>query len=229
MNTDERGFHELAGDRSIFRREDAFGENIVGRKHGPVPFRDVCSRCSACLRFCVRFLGTPLVVLLLALLIRGGLLLVVPDALVEDPDGYRQLAENLVEHGTFGKGDAPTAYRPPLYPLLLTGCVALGEYGRVAIGVLHVLLGVATVGLTLVLGRWWGLGNRGAAVAALLVACDPILLGQSAQVMTETLAAFLATAGLCALTILVHRCGRNSEFSGRRYVGHEQVDEADVP
>ena len=94
----------------------------------------------------------------------------------------------------------PTAYRPPLYPLLLTGCVALGEYSRVAVGLLHLALGVATVGLVLVLGRWWGLGRRAAALAALLVACDPILLRWSTQVMTETLATFLAVAGLLALT-----------------------------
>lgn len=124
-----------------------------------------------------------------------------PGALMNDPDGYRRLAENLIAHGTFGEGDTPTAYRPPLYPLMLTGCVALGEHARVAIGVLHVLLGVATVGLVLLLGRWWGLGNRGAAIAALLVACDPILLSQSAQVMTETPAAFLATLGLVMLTL----------------------------
>ena len=128
------------------------------------------------------------------------MLLLTPGALETDPDGYRRLAENLVEHGTFGTGDTPTAYRPPLYPLLLTGCVALGDYSRAAVAVLHLVMGVATVGLVLVLGRWWGLGNRGAALAALLVACDPILLSQSTQVMTETPAAFLATAGLVALT-----------------------------
>ena len=61
-------------------------------------------------------------------------------------------------------------------------------------------MGVATVGLVLVLGRWWGLGNRGAALAALLVACDPILLSQSTQVMTESPATLLATAGLVVLT-----------------------------
>ena len=66
--------------------------------------------------------------------------------------------------------------------------------------VLHLVVGLATVGLVLVLGRWWGLGNRGATLAALLVACDPILLSQSTQVMTETPAALLATAGLVALT-----------------------------
>jgi hypothetical protein len=94
----------------------------------------------------------------------------------------------------------PTAYRPPLYPLLLAGCVALGDYGRAAVGVLHVALGLATVWLMLVLGRQWRLGRRAAALAALLVACDPILLMWSTQVMTETLAVFLVTAGLVVLS-----------------------------
>jgi hypothetical protein len=30
--------HGLAGDWSIFRREDVFFGQTVGRKHGPVPF-----------------------------------------------------------------------------------------------------------------------------------------------------------------------------------------------
>jgi hypothetical protein len=42
-------------------------------------------------------------------------------------------------------------------------------------------------------------------LAALLVACDPILLTQSAQVMTETLAVFLTTAGWVALTWTARR------------------------
>ena len=50
----------------------------------------------------------------------------------------------------------PTAYRPPLYPLLLTGCVALGDYSRLGIGLLHLALGVGTVGLVL---RWVALGT----------------------------------------------------------------------
>ena len=150
-------------------------------------------------RLCVRPSGICLV-LLLALLIRGGVLWLTPGALLADPDGYRQLAVNLVVHGTLGyetfnAGVMPTAYRPPLYPLLLSACVA-----PAAVAVLHLVMGVATVGLVLVLGRWWGLGNRGAALAALLVACDPILLSQSTQVMTETPATFLATAGLVVLT-----------------------------
>jgi 4-amino-4-deoxy-L-arabinose transferase-like glycosyltransferase len=109
------------------------------------------------------------------------------------------VAENLVQYGTFGAGDKPTAFRPPLYPLLLGGCLTMGDYSRAAIGVLHLLFGLGTVGLVLLLGRWLGLGSRGAALAGLLVACDPILLSQSTQVMTETPAAFLATAGLAAV------------------------------
>jgi len=114
---------------------------------------------------------------------------------VADPDGYRAVAENLVRHRTFGSGDSPTAYRPPLYPLLLAPCVALGTASRAAIGVFHVALGLATVWFTGRLGRMCGLG-LGAWLAALLVACDPILLAQSTLVMTETLAAFLAIASL---------------------------------
>ena len=78
--------------------------------------------------------------------------------------------------------------------------MALGDYSRLAIGLLHLVLGVATVGMALVLGRRWGLDRRAAALAALLVACDPILLRCSTQVMTETLATFLAVAGLLVLT-----------------------------
>jgi hypothetical protein len=162
--------------------------------------------CSPCLRGAL-----PVVfffVLLFALLMRSGILLATPGALVDDPDGYRRLAENLVEHGTLGAGQTPTAFRPPLYPLLLTGCAALGAHARVAIGVLHVSLGVATVGLVFVLARWWGLGKSAAALAALLVACDPILLVQSTQVMTETPAVFFAAAGLVALTWRGRRSNR---------------------
>ena len=148
--------------------------------------------------------------LLLALLVRGCVLLFTPGALTADTDDYRRLAENLVEHGTFGTGTTPTAYRPPLYPVLLTGCVALGNHCRLGIGLLHLMLGVATVGLVFVLGNWWGLGRRGAALAAILIACDPILLFQSTQIMTETAAAFLAVLGLIALTWVGRRAAENS-------------------
>ena len=137
--------------------------------------------------------------LALALLVRGGVLVSMPESLTDDPDAYRHYAENLVEHGVFGHGSVPSAYRPPLYSLLLTGPVALGDNARLAIGLLHLAMGVATVWLVYRLGRRWGLGAWSLAAAA-LVACDPILLVQSTLVMTETLATLLAVVSLWGLS-----------------------------
>lgn len=133
--------------------------------------------------------------LLFALIVRGSVLFFWPDALEADPDGYRAVAENLVQHGTFGSGHAPTAYRPPLYPFVLAPCVAFGSAGRVAIGLVHLVLGLGTVWLTYRLGLLCGLG-RSAWLGGVLVAFDPVLLAQSTLVMTETLATFLAVASL---------------------------------
>ncbi len=122
----------------------------------------------------------------------------------QDPDAYRLIAENLLDHGVFSRSPQggpvePTAFRPPLYPLLL---VATAWHGRVtewSVAALHLVLGIVTVLWTLWLARRWSLGS-GAWLAALLVAIDPILLNQSAQVMTETLATCLAVGGLLAMT-----------------------------
>jgi 4-amino-4-deoxy-L-arabinose transferase-like glycosyltransferase len=143
--------------------------------------------------------GTSVALIAVTIFFRSGVLLLSPHALEDDPDGYRAVAENLLEHGTFGRGDVPTAYRPPLYPLVLVPCLAMGPWSRAAIGLLHLVLGVATVWLTLHLARRWGLG-RWAWVAGLLVAVDPILLRQSTLIMTETLATLLAVAALALLT-----------------------------
>jgi 4-amino-4-deoxy-L-arabinose transferase-like glycosyltransferase len=142
--------------------------------------------------------------MVLALVVRGGVVALAPDSLNNDPDGYRYLAENLLQRGVFGYDEIPSAYRPPLYPLMLTPCVALGPSAGVAIAVVHGALGLATVWLTYRLGRRWGMGNY-ALLAAALVACDPILLVQSTQVMTETPAALLAVASLVFLTSVSQR------------------------
>ncbi len=152
-------------------------------KDGPLPTQGLLEK------------RTTLALLLATIIVRTVSLVLWPDALAADPDGYRAIAENLVQHQTFGNHDSPTAYRPPLYPLLLVPCVAMASNSRLAIGALHVALGLATVWFTYRLGRTCGL-ERWAWWAALLVALDPILLAQSALVMTETLAAFLAVASL---------------------------------
>lgn len=141
-------------------------------------------------------------------------------SLEADPDGYRWLAESLAVHGVFGTVDAneepvPTAFRPPAYPWLLSWWVQNDRLTVSAVAWLHGILGVATVGLTFWLARQLFAMRDGPnasessvsgaievtttvdkrpLLAALFVAVDPILLVQSAQVMTETLATFLAVA-----------------------------------
>jgi 4-amino-4-deoxy-L-arabinose transferase-like glycosyltransferase len=145
-----------------------------------------------------------LVVLLFASIVRGGVLWLRADSLRSDPDGYRRLAENVSAKRVLGEGIVPTAYRPPLYPLLLAVFTRDTGLSDAAVAGLHLLLGVGTVWLVLWLGMSWGLG-RYALLAAALVACDPILLNQSTLVMTETLATFLAALALALLTTVVER------------------------
>ena len=121
-------------------------------------------------------------------------------------------------HGEFalGKGEPeggqqsyhPTAYRPPLYPVLLSNLPSADgqQVSLVKVALVHLALGVATVWLTWLTVRRLmeiQIGPPGLLIAPLLagliVACDPILLNQQALVMTETLAAFLAILSLWCL------------------------------
>ncbi len=154
-------------------------------------------------------------VLIVAALVRIAMLVATPDALVADPDGYRGIAENVLGHDVFGHGQIPTAYRPPAYPLLLVPFAALGAGTRFPIGALHVLLGLATVAITFVLARRAGMRHVPAALAAGLVAVDPILLAQSALVMSETLAALLVVLGV----YLLDRCTRRPTFGNAARAG----------
>jgi 4-amino-4-deoxy-L-arabinose transferase-like glycosyltransferase len=149
-------------------------------------------------------------VMMAALAIRGGALWALRGNLQADPDGYRALAENVLAEGVFGRflpldvhdqgtSTLPTAYRPPLYPLLLTHLAVRGAVSPTAVAVCHVVLGLLTVALTYRIATLWNLPGA-APIAALLVACDPILVNQSAQVMTETLATLLAVLGLWQAT-----------------------------
>lgn len=171
-------------------------------------------------------LWLPALLLLATLVVRGSVLVALGDHLRDDPDAYREIAANILQHGIYGlsHGNAvtPTAFRPPLYPFLL----ALASLGDSAIpprnvALLHLALGLATVWLTYCTalrflrvkeasptaagscaaeGSGAATNSHAAALAAtlaaLLVACDPILLNQSALVMTETLAAFLTVLSL---------------------------------
>jgi 4-amino-4-deoxy-L-arabinose transferase-like glycosyltransferase len=143
-----------------------------------------------------------LVLVCVALVIRGRAMLSMQNSLDADPDHYRQIARTLQVDHTFGfwyLGNAyPTAFRPPLYPLLLAPLGYLPSGHRVQ-GLLHVALGVAAACIVWRLGLAWGLPPIASLLAAALVVVDPILINQQAVVMTETLSAFLAAAALLTL------------------------------
>jgi 4-amino-4-deoxy-L-arabinose transferase-like glycosyltransferase len=138
------------------------------------------------------------------LAIRIAVLAAIPDTFVADPDAYRAVAINLVEHGCFGYGDQPIATRPLLYPLVLAACKVIDPALWYSLALVHLILGVATVVLTYHLAIRWRVG-RLSWLAAALVAIDPLLLLHSTLVMTETLATFLAVAGLLAVTRCAER------------------------
>jgi hypothetical protein len=133
---------------------------------------------------------------------------------VEDPDMYRGIAEWLVEGYSFARPDTghPTAYRPPLYSLLLTFCpLPLVDNRKLAN--LHFALGLATLGFVWLTAaklldstRPSNLRNGQQPVplskawiapptvlAVMLTAIDPLLINSSILIMTETLATCLAS------------------------------------
>lgn len=100
------------------------------------------------------------------------------------------------------KSIVPTAYRPPLYPLILALITPAGHGDPSNIAILHLALGILTIALVWLSARAWLPGSTlSAYVAAAIVALDPILLNQSAQVMTETLAA-------CLTMVIVYSASR---------------------
>lgn len=178
--------------------------------------------------------------LLLTLAVRATALWVMRDNLQQDPDAYREIAENLLRHGEFalGKDDEspirPTAYRPPLYPVLLSNLPMSGgrHVSLTKVAALHLLLGVSTVWLTWLTARQLCREREthlpdahqsvrsthptaAPLIAGFLVACDPILLNQQSLVMTETLAAFLAILSLwCLARFDAHRTWFSAALAG---------------
>ena len=140
----------------------------------------------------------------LALALRGGVCYWNSEQFQQDPDAYRAIAQTLSETGIYGITDSqgqgkPTAFRPPLYPFILSWMVKDGELSRWMVAAFHTLLGALTVLLTVLTSQSL-IGNDDdthygwpSIAAGLLVAIDPILLQQSTLVMTETIATALAT------------------------------------
>ena len=122
---------------------------------------------------------------------------------LDDPDGYLTLARSVADGNGLSLHGKPTAYRPPLYPILLAPLVGSlpGRSLVWGVGGLHLALGVGTVGLVAWTARRWGFSEARTLVASAIVAFDPVLVVQSKSVMTETPAAFLVALTLAALAV----------------------------
>ncbi|MGV3484287.1 MAG: hypothetical protein ACO1RT_07705 [Planctomycetaceae bacterium] len=163
-------------------------------------------------------------IVLLASVVRAGVLVAGLDSFASDPDAYREIARCLAVHGVFGLEGVdeqtgaiktlPTAFRPPLYPWLLSWLIrANGQLPAIRIASLHWAIGTLTVAATYLAARRL-LGHTpspmppqrlstAAALAAGLVAIDPLSLQASGLVMTETLAALLVALAICGWLGLV--------------------------
>ena len=142
-------------------------------------------------------------ILTIAGLLRLGIVCWKPDSLLEDRDLYWGIANRIVAGDGFIHPELGhvTAYRPPLYPLLLALIVGSGG-GLKLLATVQITLSTATVWLTWMLGCRLNLGRR-ALIAAAFVAINPLLVQATALAMTETLFTFLVTA--CLLTAIKNR------------------------
>jgi len=118
----------------------------------------------------------------------------------DDPDNYLPLARSIAEGEGLSRDGKPTAYRPPLYPIILAPLVGLsGDHWKIPVAILHLALGAGTAGLASLAAARLGMPKTRVLAAGLIVAMDPVLAWQSRHVMTETLAAFLIAAALAEL------------------------------
>jgi hypothetical protein len=138
---------------------------------------------------------------LASIMLRGAMLRI-GSGQFDDPDNYLPLARSVAEGRGLALDGRLTAYRPPLYPIILAPLVLLeGQHSFVAIGLLHLALSAGTVALTAAAANRFGTSPRRAMAAAWVVALDPVLAWQCRFIMTETLTAFLIAGALFALAL----------------------------
>lgn len=146
-------------------------------------------------------------VLLLAGLLRGGLLLVSMDckydgSLTPDSRDYLTLSESLADWGFVRQWEAEI-FRTPGYPLFLR---AFGAPPRMtALLVAQILLDVGLVFLAWLLARQWC--PRLALPAAVLQALSPLAMAYSLRVLSDSLYAFVFTLALL-LFVRLWKTGR---------------------
>ncbi|MCP4784272.1 MAG: hypothetical protein GY878_12025 [Fuerstiella sp.] len=164
-------------------------EKVAERRAGvPTPLES---------RWLIALVFTGITLRLLVLVFRG-------DDLNTDPDVYVGIAQTIVAgNGICVPGsDRPTAFRPPVYPLLLAALNLTGLKLTHAAGLINLVSGAVVI-----IGAWWmarevGLPGRWPVLAAAAAALDPLLLRYSVLPMTECISAGLLTVAMLQIVKL---------------------------
>jgi hypothetical protein len=137
-------------------------------------------------------------ILVVAFVLRLGLVLAWSGPLAGDAADYHRLASGLAEgRGYVDTRGAPTAWRPPLYPLFLAGVYRTLGDGPRAVGFVQAVVGTATVGAVGALAASV-LGSTAGLIAAALVAVDVAQLSLTARRLSEGLFTLLLVLLLLA-------------------------------
>ncbi len=125
-----------------------------------------------------------------------------------DAAHYALLARNLVEGNGISNGPGhPTAFRPPLYPTVVSLVFrAVGERYRAVYLLQAVLYALAVTGSALLAYRI--AGRRSMFLTGILASVNPSALGLTGLLLTETLFTFLLVCSLLLLNGAFHRYSR---------------------
>lgn len=143
-----------------------------------------------------------IVLVAVAVALRIGVQMVRTEDLGTDPDAYIEHSVAILETGTFSVPGTtrPTAFRPPVYPVLLASLQILGLSSELSVALVNLMASIAIVVSTWWLARVVGLRGHWPTICGGLTVLDPLLLRYVALPMTELVAgAFLGVAVLqCA-------------------------------
>ena len=116
---------------------------------------------------------------------------------------YQAIARTVVEKGIIGYNEVrPTSFRPPLYPLFLSGIYYILGYNFFIVRILQSILHGLTCLLIFLIGR--NIFNRNVGItAAILFAVNPFLIFFSGEIGTETLFTFLIAATIYSITLFL--------------------------
>ena len=160
-------------------------------------------------------------VALLGTLLRIGLIAANYSSLTDDRDAYLTLAESLAKTGQYGVGE-PTAFRPPLYPIVLAAAfLAEGVIGvsvELQVAGINLFAAAATIVLAGWIGKRCGRSPVGL-TTAILVAVSPLGCRYVTLPMTETLCMALLTAATAITLRMLDEPGMKAAVSLGLLVG----------